>query len=80
MEIKFDFSRGNSFSKMDEEGSEGSNTSDLNKTFWSARISVKLDHASSHERVKHLIPLLDLSKLPTIIIETTESESNNNAR
>lgn len=38
--------------------------SELSKSFWSAEISIKLDFESTHERVKHLIPELDLTNLP----------------
>ena len=40
------------------------NLSDLSSTYWSAEISVKLDFESTHERFKHMIPMLDLNNLP----------------
>ena len=46
-----------------EDGSD-CNLSDLSSSNWSAQISVKLDYESTHERVKHLIPELDLNNLP----------------
>ena len=41
-----------------------SNVSDLSKTFWEADISIKLTYESVHERIKHVIPSLDLTRLP----------------
>ena len=40
------------------------NLSDLSSSFWSAKISVKLDFEFSHDRHKLIIPLLDLNNLP----------------
>jgi len=40
------------------------NVSDLSSSFWSARISQKLNFEVSHERHKLLIPVLDLTNLP----------------
>ena len=40
------------------------NLSDLSSSFWSAKISIKCDYESKHDRVKHFIPVLDLTNLP----------------
>ena len=48
--------------------SDGSNLehelSELDRTFWSADISVKLDFKNMHEEHKLMIPMLDLTNLP----------------
>ena len=40
------------------------NVSDLSSSFWSARISVKIECDMAHEKHKLVIPMLDLTNLP----------------
>ena len=44
--------------------SDGGNVSDLSSSYWSARISTKLDFEVAHEKHKLVIPVLDLTNLP----------------
>ena len=55
-----------------EDGSD-CNLSDLSSSNWSAQISIKLDFESTHERVKYLIPELDLANLPPDSDEENEA-------
>ena len=47
-----------------KENDSDCNLSDLSSSFWSAKISVKLDYEFTHDKHKMIIPLLDLSNLP----------------
>lgn len=55
--------------------SEHSYQSELSKSFWSAKISVKFEEDSAHERLKHIIPRLDMSRLPVPTTGASDSES-----